>query len=186
MKKYLLVVGVGLLGIAIPIAGLTITPTRDFILGLAPDEAILKLADRIDENRLDYANKNQELQQTIDNQQAEMKKMQETIGGKANDLDTLSEQVKTTNSAIQGQNNCLKANELYTQIPKKPSGACSTMGPNNIVDMYKAIKRNYEEYKNDDETRSGNGDLAKDCFKKYLVILEPAYNKYLEAKKLCP
>jgi len=186
MRKIIIPAILVLTGIVIPIVGLTISPTRNLILGLAPEEAILQLADQLDKDRIDYATNNQELQKTIDSQREEMKKMQKAIDNKANDLNNLSEQVKTTNTAIQGQNYCLKVNELYTQIPKKPSGACSVMGPNNIVDMYKKIKESYEEYKNDDKTKSGNGDLAKDCFKKYLLILEPAYNKYLEAKKLCP
>ena len=73
MKKSLLMLGVGLIGLALPIAGMTITPTRNLILGLAPDEAILALADKIDEE----AGKNDEQQQAIENlQQAENERIE--------------------------------------------------------------------------------------------------------------
>lgn len=75
MKKILLMLGVGLLGLALPIAGMTITPTRNLILGLAPDEAILALADKIDEEAGKNDNQEQkinELQNTLSNQQKEV------------------------------------------------------------------------------------------------------------------
>jgi len=177
-KKTIIPIIALLLGIAIPISALSVSQSRNLILGLAPEEAVLELADKIDDNRNDYLAQNEELEKTIKNQQKEIESLKSS-------LETQLKETTAVATVTQNQNYCLKANELFATIPKKPKHACSTAGPTNIVDMYKAIRDAYKRYKDDDETKSGDGDLARDCFKKYLDILEPAYNEYLEAKKLC-
>lgn len=52
MNKSIVIAGSIIAGITLPLLGMTITPTRDAILGLAPDQAVLQLADQIDAQRV--------------------------------------------------------------------------------------------------------------------------------------
>ena len=86
MKKFIIPIISGIVGIIIPVAGMTITPTRNFILGLAPDEAVLQLADKIDDSRVINEEKMQEMQKTIEAQQIKINeqeaRMEESKGDK--------------------------------------------------------------------------------------------------------
>lgn len=53
MKKALIIGGVILGVLVVPVLGMATTPTGDAFLGLALEEAILQLADKIDETRSD-------------------------------------------------------------------------------------------------------------------------------------
>ncbi|KKP68113.1 MAG: hypothetical protein UR66_C0008G0021 [Candidatus Moranbacteria bacterium GW2011_GWE1_35_17] len=183
MKKVLIVTGIVIGILVVPFLGMTISPTRELIMGLAPDEAVLQLADKIDKSRAENESKIQELKVMNYEQQNKIQELQSlTEEQRAQFENQKSESAKqqiNTEKKQDNVSNCLEVNELFTNIPSKPSGGCSRMGPNNIVDMYKEIKDGYEEAKDKDD------EISEKCFKKYLDVLEPAYNKYLEAKKLC-
>lgn len=65
MKKIIFfTVGAFLLGsLSSPFLGMAITPTRELLLGMAPEEAILILADKIDEQRRQDAEQEQNISQ---------------------------------------------------------------------------------------------------------------------------
>lgn len=159
-----------------PVLGMAIGETRNIILGLAPHEAVLSLADEIDKSRIENETKIQELQVLVEQQKSELESQKMLLEKEKREVAIQQVSVEKRQDTI---DYCLKSNELFVHIPAKPSGGCSRMGPNNIVDMYKEIKDGYDRAKNKD-------DDSEKCFKKYLDVLEPAYNKYLEAKKLCP
>lgn len=175
-----------------PFVGMAIGSTRSLILGLAPDEAVLQLADKIDDDRAGVDQKTNELQSLIDTQNSQIADQQKIIEEQKAELTTQKGEVSQAKTAaaensagLSNEQNCRKANELYVDIPKKPKDGCYTTGPNNIVDMYKEIKSSYSRYKDDNKTDAKAGLLARDCFKNSLKVLEPAYNEYLKAKELC-
>lgn len=174
-----------------PYIGMAIGSTRSLILGLAPDEAVLQLADKIDSDRAGIEQKTNDLQAMIDSQNSQIAEQQKIIDDQKAELATqkgetsqTKSEISTANASLSNEQNCRKANELYVDIPKKPKKACSVMGPNNIVDMYKEINKAYKNAKGSDE-KDSNGTPAVECFKEYLNVLEPAYNDYLKAKELC-
>lgn len=85
-------VAVAIIGTAIlsPIVGMGIGETRNLILGLAPDEAVLRLADKIDEQRIvaeqaqaENDQKTGELQSVVADQQAQLAEQQRMIDEQA-------------------------------------------------------------------------------------------------------
>lgn len=157
-KKILLMFGVGLIGLALPIAGMTITPTRNLILGLAPDEAILALADKIDGE----AGKNDEQQQAIENLQQYK-----------------DEQIKAEEYKLLQQKEALEQNDLNEKIKKcnKFKDSCKE----RIFSLNISIKdkENYLETRYDDlkKDKKRIGDMIEnfeknkintDSFKKQL------------------
>lgn len=79
MKKTLITLGIVAGVIGTPILGMSITPTRSLLLGLASDEQILTIADELDKSRVDNEQKINELQSTIDNQKAELASYQQQV-----------------------------------------------------------------------------------------------------------
>lgn len=75
MKKVILIAISSLIaGAAIsPVLGMTLSPTRNLILGLAPEEAILALADKIDEQAIKNREQSEKMNEleNINNQQKE-------------------------------------------------------------------------------------------------------------------
>jgi len=71
-------------GITLPLLGMSITPTRNAILSLAPEESVLALADKIDEQRVLSEQSDLkviELQSQIDNQQQIVDEQNRSIKG---------------------------------------------------------------------------------------------------------
>lgn len=193
MKKIatIALISLALGAIISPVVGMAIGGTRSLILGLAPNDAVLKLADEIDANRQTTESKTSELEGLIDDQKNQLAEQQSIIdqqntelGKQKGEVGQAKTEVATASAGLTNEQNCRKANELYVNIPKKPKKACSVLGANNIVDMYKAIKHAYEDAKKNGG-KDSNGTSADVCFKDYLNVLEPAYNEYLKAKELC-
>lgn len=78
MKKYIYLIGAGILGLSLPIAGMSIAPTRNLILGLAPDEAILALADKIDEQSQVQEARISELEKANSEQKESLERLNES------------------------------------------------------------------------------------------------------------
>jgi len=184
MKKTIITASIALAVGAIfsPVVGMAIGETRSVILGMAPDEAVLQLADKIDTSKVEIASKNQELETQIADLTKQNNDLEAKISGQ---LSQSEKKIATTDANVSNETACRKATELYSNIPAKPAGACGVMGPTNIADMYNKIKAAYEQYKDDDKTKDGSGVPMGTCFKKYLDALAPAYSSYAEAKKQC-
>jgi hypothetical protein len=121
--------GTGLLFLSLPIAGMTITPTRNLILGLAPDEAILALADKIDEE----AGKNDEQQQAIENLQQYK-----------------DEQIKAEEYKLLQQKEALEQNDLNEKIKKCNKFKDSCKERISSLNISIKDKENYLETRYDD------------------------------------
>jgi len=106
MRKKLitLVIIAGVIGT--PMLAMSISPTRDLLLGMTSDEAVLALADEIDESRVDNENKIQELQSIIDNQSIELTNYREQVEEQNNEIENVNTSVKNTNETIEKQKDC--------------------------------------------------------------------------------
>lgn len=114
MKKVLIIIGVVALCLATPILGMSISPTRSLLLGLAPDEQILTLADQIDENRISSEQKMLELQSTIDVQQAELEKQQQMIDNAKLETGTAIKNAIVNNTNSEKKEYCDSKIKKYT------------------------------------------------------------------------
>ena len=97
MKKSLIIFGIVVAVVLLPVLGMAISPTRDLLLGLTPDNQILALADKIDQNRVSSEqtdSKISELQSTIDSQQSEIANYREQVEN------VKSETTKSVQSAV--------------------------------------------------------------------------------------
>ena len=104
MKKSLIIFGIVAAVVLLPVLGMAISPTRDLLLGLTPDNQILALADKIDQNRVSSEQtdvKILELQSTIDSQEAELFNYQQQIESQNNKIETVTNSVKTTNQTVE-------------------------------------------------------------------------------------
>lgn len=122
MRKILIPIISGVVGIIIPVAGMTITPTRNLILGLAPEDAILQLADKIDETKVsidktdtENNNKMQELQTTIEAQQVRLAEQQKVIDGQNSQINSTKMESQTTQNQVNNESECRK---LYSANPE--------------------------------------------------------------------
>ncbi|KKP68112.1 MAG: hypothetical protein UR66_C0008G0020 [Candidatus Moranbacteria bacterium GW2011_GWE1_35_17] len=113
MKKYLIIIGVTIGILAVPFLGMTISPTRELIMGLAPDEAVLQLADRIDDNKIELqneiANKNNkinELQSSIDQQEMKILEQQKLIDTQKSDVASTRAESQVTVATVMKQKDC--------------------------------------------------------------------------------
>jgi peptidoglycan hydrolase CwlO-like protein len=120
MKKALITIAI-ITGIVVtPILGMAITPTRDLLLGLTPDEKILTLADKIDENRSTAETKLTELQSIIDSQKSEIANYQQQVATQdakitkaQTDIQTANTAIKTTNETVAKQKDCSADVAMY-------------------------------------------------------------------------
>ncbi|HBR71193.1 MAG TPA: hypothetical protein DEA27_00090 [Candidatus Moranbacteria bacterium] len=155
MKKFLIPIVSGVVGIIIPIAGMTITPTRDLILGLAPEEAVLKLADKIDENRVSLEQSNAkiaELQAIVDSQNAKLVEQNKLI-------DSQKALVEKTNTDVAAIN---------TSISSQISAECQTKKTSLEKSLESAKDGLSDCIKNAD--KNGHGDDAEEyCESSYRV-----------------
>lgn len=106
MKQFIIPIASGIIGIIIPVAGMTITPTRDLILGLVPGEAILQLANE---------DKIQELQSTIESQQIKIAEQQTMIDEQNNQINSTKTESQTIQNQVNNESECRK---LYSAYPE--------------------------------------------------------------------
>lgn len=122
--------GVGLIGLALPIAGMTITPTRNLILGLAPDEAILTLADKIDEE----SGKNNEQTQKINEQGQILENLNIAEQQRKEELDSLAKN-QLIASCKQKQSSCeSKISAIGTQAIILSNGISKIGDRTNLIE----------------------------------------------------
>lgn len=144
MNKILPLIGAGIIGVVLPVAGLSITPTREALLSLTtPDEKILALADKIDENRVSSEatdSKITELQSTIDAQQAKLAEQQQA-----------TDEQKTVNADNQKIAKCaeLRAKSNYcnrSEFKKSYSDYIELVKSNLTDDDWNSEKEKAENY----------------------------------------
>jgi len=185
MYRKSILVGIGCLiigALASPIIGMGIAKTRSIILSFAPKDSILELADKIDSNGKETDIKISELQATVDLQKSQIEEQQKMIDSQKIEVEKTINDTTATQSTVNNEQNCRKAQELYATVPDNKNGSCRTLGPTNIVQAYEKAK---ESYKNAKAGNFSDKKAATNCSKKYLDIVEPLYNEYLKAKELC-
>ena len=141
MKKVLIIIGVVAGILIVPVLGMAITPTRDLILGIAPKQAILKLADTIDENRINSDSKISELQSIIDTQQAKLTEQQQTIDSQSSQINSVKNESQSTQVKVNNEAECRK---LYLDNPECKSAVYRTKSAFDkyIADTKKRISQN--------------------------------------------
>lgn len=138
MKKSIIIIGAVILGIIIPFLGMTITPTRNLILGLAPEDAILQLADKIDENRNESDFKIQELQSVIDAQQNQ-------IAGQNTKLTEQQQNIDSQNTAIYAtQTEVVKSRDCSSDV-NKYCVSDSFREADKFADFLKVYEKNFDK-----------------------------------------
>ena len=160
MKKIILV---GLIAFAIgaiisPIAGMAINSTRSLILGMAPEEAILVLADKIDSNNVDNETKITELQSIINDQKAQLEIDQQKIAAQDVKIETVNSAVITTNETVAKQKDCSADVTKYCVSD-------SFMDANKFKNFLKHYEDfdNYDEYKEKFTKQFNNCQNALKC-----------------------
>lgn len=83
-----------------PFIGMAIRSTRELILGLAPEEAVLQLADKIDSDRAGIEQKTSELQSLIDTQNAQLAEQQQIIDQQKVEFEAQKSQSAQTASEV--------------------------------------------------------------------------------------
>jgi TolA-binding protein len=158
MKKTLITLGIVAGVIATPILGMTISPTRDVILGLAPDQAVLSLADKIDEQRVSTEQtdaKIKELQSVIDNQQSEIANYQQQIDNvksetkKSVETEISNERKKQCDSRIKKYTDKIseakKDKKNCDDSEVKYGKGCKELAENRIKDFEKLLDKTNSE-----------------------------------------
>lgn len=165
-KTILLILGGFIIGALIsPVVGMAINSTRNLILGMAPDEAILVLADKIDENLVSSEQsksetnaKMAELQLTIDAQQSKLVEQQKTIDSQAVSLNSTKQAINETNATVAKQKDCSADVSKY----------CVSSSFRDADEFKKFLKNyeqfdNYNEYKSKYTTQFNNCQTAMKC-----------------------
>jgi len=128
MKKAIIIIGAVMVGVIIPFLGMTITPTRDLILGMAPDEAILILADKIDREsgKNDEQEQNITELQNINTQQSEAMTRQEGRMTCETKKAECRDEISPLQAKIEDFNKNIKHEKADIVIFEKDSKECGT------------------------------------------------------------
>lgn len=89
-----------------PVLGMAIGETRNIILGLAPQEAVLSLADEIDKSRIENETKIQEMQAKIEEQQNQIMEQNEKLTQQQEDVNLQTAEIKTTQAEVVKSRDC--------------------------------------------------------------------------------
>ena len=165
-----IVIGVLLVAVLIPVVGMAISPTRDLLLGLAPEEAVLKLADEIDVTRNSVEENSQkilELQATIDTQNVDIQGYQNKI----TDLQASVNTLPNKESVQKTVENAIATNEKNEDV---------LVCQRDIASLEKAIKGNEDE--KDDCSDKYKGDPSRDALVKVCKDGEDSQIKSLKKK----
>jgi len=141
MKKTILLILIGFIvgALVSPAAGMALSSTRDLILGMAPDDAILALADKIDQE----SGKNEEQEQKI-NEQSEainnLKREQEIASCEKKKEDCEKKLYELDNS------------ELKLKLGTREGDRAAMI--ENLEDLASGWEKNAEWYKEFDDNES--------------------------------
>lgn len=172
MNKIITIAISSVVGLALPVIGLTISPTRDILLGLPPDEAVLALADKIDENRVSSEQtdaKIMDLQSTIDNQSIELDNYRKQIDEQNNKIETVNIDNQEAQEKINKESECRKLYEENTE--------CNHKNYQNKENFDKWM----EIYKKMDE----NNNIKTNIYEKNYKEKKPIFDKCQAIIKQC-
>lgn len=159
-----------------PIVAMGIGETREAILGLAPEESVLQLADKIDTSRVENETKLAELQSTIDEQQIKLTEQQKMIDEFKVQTNATATAIATSVSAINKEAECRK---LYVD-----NSYCSTSAHFKTKAAFdKYLKERGETYEKGKETCEEMSELrgkSYDCDSD-----KPEYDVYNAKFKKC-
>lgn len=176
MKKFIIPAILVIAGIAIPFIGMTISPTRNLILGLAPNEAVLALADKIDENRIssdqlktETDTKIAELQATIENQKSELANYQGKVESAKSSTEETVKNIIAENATSEKKAECeKKIADLNSKIPK-----------------YEKEKDGCEKKYKDEDNRSAAETWTENCESGAETIIKNIKKQIEKAKSEC-
>jgi septal ring factor EnvC (AmiA/AmiB activator) len=121
MNKTIVTAAIAGVAILSPVAAMSVTPVRDALLGLAPEEQIVTLADEIDKSRVDNEQKLTELQELISTQQKTIDEQKKALDTQKYAQDSNAEELikqkadqTALASKVSNQAECL---ELYRKNP---------------------------------------------------------------------
>jgi hypothetical protein len=144
MKKTITISTIALVigAIISPVVGMAIGETRNVILGLAPDEAVLQLADRIDTSRIESETKMQEMQRTIDSQNNKIAAQEQQLVTQGDKIDNAKSQIATVSETVVKQRDCSDDINKYCYTS-------SFKDPEEFKNFLKAYEKmdNYSDYK---------------------------------------
>lgn len=182
MKKITFSIILITLVVLTPIISMAISPTRDLLLGLAPDEAVLKLADEIDRSRIENQAKVIELESKLAEYESKLTEQEKSV----NEISTKVE-IETTanstnsNSAAEISSACSKITYYENSYKSRDGSGKSvsfTKGENNIKKYYDLRSWIKSEYKDADSNWKG-GTAA------VISNIEKDYQDYLKNKDIC-
>ena len=113
MKKILLIILILLIAILAPIIGMGIGETRELILGLAPEDAILELADKIDINKVNLEDEITNLEGIIDSQEEKILEQQKIINSQTEQISSQTESLNVVTTSI--DSDCQKKLEYHNK-----------------------------------------------------------------------
>jgi hypothetical protein len=187
MNKTLVIAASVIAGLALPFLGMTISPTRDIILGLAPDQAVLSLADQIDAQRVsvDQAKiesdaKLAEFQSTIDAQQAKLAEQQKLIDSQ---ITSIKAESKVVQASVNNESTCRK---LYLDNPD-----CNKATYRNKTDFNKFVDNRKDLYedsidlcKESNDRRKSAGEDARSCDSKDSTDYDALDSKFEKCQEI--
>lgn len=164
-----------------PILGMAIGETRNIILGLAPQEAVLSLADEIDKSRIENEAKIQELQGLVEQQKSELeiqkgelqKQKGEFIEAKAETEQNIADSSEKTIAC----NKIFYYENQYKATDKNGRNFSYVKGESNIDKYYKIRNEILDKYKDDEMYEKIINSIIKD--------IEADYQDYLKVKSVC-
>ncbi|MDI6777797.1 MAG: hypothetical protein QMD77_01255 [Patescibacteria group bacterium] len=173
-----LIVGV----IVSPFIGMAIGSTRELILGLAPEEAVLQLADKIDLDRAGVEQKTNELQSLIDAQKSQLAEQQQIIDQQKTELENVKSSSITSTQAQQISQTAI-ANAEAAKKQQEAEAACQK----RVKNIENSIADTKSDIKNEKEEMNCSGS---DCDKYQSVTvlehdLEEAEKDLKKAKEEC-
>ncbi|EKE22224.1 MAG: hypothetical protein ACD_7C00020G0032 [uncultured bacterium] len=89
-----------------PVIGMAIGETRNLILGLAPEESVLELADKIDQNKEDNENKMQEMQTLIEQQKATIDEQTQKLSQAEGSIESQKSQIANVQAEAVKSRDC--------------------------------------------------------------------------------
>lgn len=137
-----------------PVIGMAIGETRNLILGLAPEEAVLELADKIDQNKEDNENKMQEMQTLIEQQKVTINEQSQKLLETKQVLENApnEEEIKTIASDVtycqtNASNYTPEKYKVYKEMPEKTEDGCIDKDSSSCEKAVNKSEKNFEEYK---------------------------------------
>lgn len=191
MKKIIIIsVGTFFIGLLLsPVVGMVIGSTRELILGMAPEEAILEIADKIDTDKQEMEQRLLDMQITIDSQQSQLTEYENKVISQDVAIQTQQQEITRTQTEfskvqLEEKRNaaCSEANRLQLEIKDN----CGIMPYPGLSECIKSLKKRYKNYTDgsDDQSKEADKEDAK-RIKEKLEKVETLKPTYVKASEEC-